>query len=1219
MPSPAEAGVAARATDAGSWRRARPWLLAAVAAAVLSAATSTLPLAVSTRLALQDGLQMAAAAAACWACIAAGRDATGNPRRGWFLLGAGAGAWTVGQAIWSWYEVGLGVPVPFPGWADAAYLALYPFAILGILLLTRVSGHGWVTSLAIVVDAVISALAVSLLAWPLLLHGAFHEAAGGVGAYVTIAYPLADIVLLALVGGILMRAGGSWRSALGLAYAAFWFILLADLGYATGIFEGTYATGRLSDAGWSIGFLVLAAAARAPLPAPVRPSEQSAYLRVVGHVLPIVAILVGLAAAALAVHRGVQDFPPWRLGLATLFVAAALRQALAGLEYVAVQRQGEAAQTDYKRLFDNMTEGVAHGRIRWRGEQATDFVYLGVNPRFRALTGLGEVVGRLESEVIPGFAQDNAELLDLLARVARGGPPERVEKEVPGLGRWFSITAYGAGHDEFVAIFDDITARKATEKRLLFQAHLLDSVGQAVVATDTSGRITYWGPGAVALYGWEAAEVLGRPVIEVTPSETSKDEAAEIFAKLAAGRSWSGEIVLRRKDGSAFTALVHDTPMFEDGRLTGIVGISQDISPTKRLQSRLDFKAHLLANVSQAVIATDLAGNVTYWNIAAERLFGWTRDAAMGRPITEFWGETLTQRRGAEAGILATGDYAMRRKDGSQVLVNMGTSPLLARGGGLQGFIAICQDVTAQRAIQEDYRKVVQGSPAGIFQASPTGQILFANPAFVSITGYGSLEELRTAVAEGMRLCQDPADQQRLQELLARDGHVDRFEFQRTHRDGSLRWLILDGKTGTDVGGAPILEGFVRDVTEIRRSAQALRESEAGLREAQDMAHIGAWDLDLASGVATWSEEMYRLFNRDPATFTPTYAASLQAIHPDDRDLVDRTFQEAVATHRPYALDHRILLLDGTVRHVSEQARISYDAAGRPVRAWGTAQDITERKHAEDARRAGEAKDLEVKRLDDLNKMRMEFLNTAAHDLMTPLTPLKLQMATLRRSGSLDADQARSLEIMDRSVLRFQALVEDMLEAARLQAGKLQLRRADVPLAPMVQEAAASFEGAALQGQLQVELDVSTDARVDVDRMKCMQVLVNLVSNAVKYTPAGGHVRIRIIVTLTEAIVEIADDGLGMSPEQLGQLFKPFVRLHAEIQGAAKGTGLGLYICKGIVEQHGGRLWAESAGPGHGSTFHVAWPLAKTGVATGAVGTDKESGLGASAKDGRPS
>lgn len=407
--------------------------------------------------------------------------------------------------------------------------------------------------------------------------------------------------------------------------------------------------------------------------------------------------------------------------------------------------------------------------------------------------------------------------------------------------------------------------------------------------------------------------------------------------------------------------------------------------------------------------------------------------------------------------------------------------------------------------------------------------------------------------------------------------------------------IFLAGTAVASIGAVlRILEGKRAVAAEgSRDAAQANgRALVADLREAQAIAHIGNWELDVASGMGKWSPEMYNLFGRDPATFSPTYTTSFESIHPDDRAAVDAEFQACIEQRRAFDMDHRIVQADGSVRFVNERARFEYGPDGQPLRASGTTQDITDRKQAEDARLEVIRKEAEVGRLQELARMRMEFLNAAAHDLKTPLTPLRLQMATLRTWGGLDGERLKGVALMERNVTRLQTLVDDMLDAARLQSGRLHLRRQDVALGPLVEEATLAFQEPARQRDLSLHLEPPPPVQVDADPAKSMQVLMNLVSNAVKYTPPGGQVKVRVDDRGHDALVAVQDNGLGLTPEQLDCLFQPFVRLHEDQAGVAKGTGLGLYISKGIMEEHGGRVWAESAGLGRGATFMASWPRA---------------------------
>lgn len=245
-------------------------------------------------------------------------------------------------------------------------------------------------------------------------------------------------------------------------------------------------------------------------------------------------------------------------------------------------------------------------------------------------------------------------------------------------------------------------------------------------------------------------------------------------------------------------------------------------------------------------------------------------------------------------------------------------------------------------------------------------------------------------------------------------------------------------------------------------------------------------------------------------------------------------------------------------------------------------------------RRRAEAAETEAGRLRELNEMRMQFINTAAHDLRTPLTPLKLAMSTLRLEGQ-EAKRPERLDMMQRSVARFELLIEDMLDASRLQAGRLTLKRVPVDLDALVREALESFQDAAKKGGLVFDATGVLPARIDADPLKASQVVMNILSNAVKYTPPGGKVTLSLQEGSQDVTLRVQDTGLGMTPEQMSRLFQPFVRLHEGQPGVPKGTGLGLYITKGIVEAHGGRLTVQSDGPGRGSTFTVAWPLAGAG------------------------
>ncbi|MBI2076941.1 MAG: HAMP domain-containing histidine kinase [Euryarchaeota archaeon] len=235
-------------------------------------------------------------------------------------------------------------------------------------------------------------------------------------------------------------------------------------------------------------------------------------------------------------------------------------------------------------------------------------------------------------------------------------------------------------------------------------------------------------------------------------------------------------------------------------------------------------------------------------------------------------------------------------------------------------------------------------------------------------------------------------------------------------------------------------------------------------------------------------------------------------------------------------------------------------------------------------------KQREVDRLNELNEFKSTFLNMAAHELGTPLTPLKLQVHLLKSDTErMTPEQRQGIQILDRNINRLHQLVKDMMDSARLQASRLGLKPQDVDLSAIVVESVEPFRHAAAQAN--VAIDVGTlppiPMRIDPDRMT--QVVVNLVSNALKFTPAGGRVVVQTRTADGTAYIEVADTGAGMTEAQMERLFTPFTQVH-DVRGRS-GTGLGLYISRGIVELHGGRISVASRGKGLGSTFTVHLPL----------------------------
>ncbi|HET6398120.1 MAG TPA: HAMP domain-containing sensor histidine kinase, partial [Candidatus Thermoplasmatota archaeon] len=240
----------------------------------------------------------------------------------------------------------------------------------------------------------------------------------------------------------------------------------------------------------------------------------------------------------------------------------------------------------------------------------------------------------------------------------------------------------------------------------------------------------------------------------------------------------------------------------------------------------------------------------------------------------------------------------------------------------------------------------------------------------------------------------------------------------------------------------------------------------------------------------------------------------------------------------------------------------------------------------DDLERADAKRRREVDAMRELDRLKTRFVNMAAHELGTPLTPIALQTHLLATTCSdLHPPQRRALAIVQRNVARMRRLVADLLDVARLENKELRLAREPVDLAALVLEAVETFDHQAERRG--VQLTCRTEAvSVMGDGGRLAQVLDNLLGNALKVTPEGGRIHVELRRQGERAELHVQDTGIGLTAQQIAQLFRPFAQAHANVEG----TGLGLFITRGIVERHGGLITCQSPGAGRGATFVVTLP-----------------------------
>lgn len=535
---------------------------------------------------------------------------------------------------------------------------------------------------------------------------------------------------------------------------------------------------------------------------------------------------------------------------------------------------------------------------------------------------------------------------------------------------------------------------------------------------------------------------------------------------------------------------------------------------------------------------------------------------------------------------------------------------------------------TTLRESQLQYQSVVDHVEEVIFQTDAEGHWTFLNPAWTRITGFKLQESLGVPFLEFVH----PDDRQRNYELflplIERKKDVCHHEIRYLTRDGGFCWIEVQARLTLSPDGTMIgTSGTLTDVTARKRAEIALHEAnemlerrvaertqklhEAELRyrtlveQIPAIIYISA--LDQTMNIRYVSPQIELFLGYTPEEWVANPGIWLACIHPDDREHMRAEAARARADGMFKACEYRLIARDGRVVWFRDEGVVIADAAGQALYTQGVMLDITTRKAAEAALVEERAQLAErvVERTAELShanaelaraaRLKDEFLASMSHELRTPLNTILGMAESLQEQlyGPLTADQAEAVRSVEESGRHLLALINDILDLSKVEAGKLKLDLDLVDLEGVCQASLRMIKQSAQQKRLNVSSRIE-DAIPPLlgDSRRLKQILVNLLNNAVKFTPEGGSIGLEV---QADAVVQVVyfvvwDTGIGIDTSDLKRLFKPFVQLDSRLSRQYAGTGLGLALVQRMVELHGGSVTVTST-PGQGSRFTIALPI----------------------------
>jgi PAS domain S-box-containing protein len=528
--------------------------------------------------------------------------------------------------------------------------------------------------------------------------------------------------------------------------------------------------------------------------------------------------------------------------------------------------------------------------------------------------------------------------------------------------------------------------RKRSEEAMkllnIYNRSLIEASLDPLVTIGRDGKITDVNVATELVTGYSRNYLIGTDFSDYfTESEEARKGYQQVFRNSEV-RDYP--LWIHHKDGH-ITPVLYNASVYRDknDEVIGVFAAARDITEIQKAEEKIKTLANAVESSEDAIITKSLDGIITSWNKGAEQVYGYTAKEIIGKCISILEPENLKGEVQRLSEKIKQGkkiqhyETSRVRKDGTIINISVALSPIFDATGKLTAISAIARDITESKKAEETIRlsniynrSLIEASLDPLVTIGPDGKITDVNVATELITGYSRNKLIGTDFSDYFT---EPEKARTGYQRVFRDGEVRDYPLWIHHKDGHITPVLYNASVYKDENDKVIgvfaaardiierkkaeealkrahenLEEKVKERTvELEKAYNSLKESENGLAEAQKMSHIGNWEWDIVTDKAYWSDEMYRIFGRNPQELAPVYNEFLNYIHPDDRDYLDSILKKAVKGET-YSIDYRVVLADGEERIIHMQSEFIFDEKNIPVKIKGIIQDITEHKKAEE-------------------------------------------------------------------------------------------------------------------------------------------------------------------------------------------------------------------------------------------------------------------------------
>ena len=945
----------------------------------------------------------------------------------------------------------------------------------------------------------------------------------------------------------------------------------------------------------------------------------------------------------------------------------------------------QQSESKYRELVQNANSVI----IRWKRDGTLTFF----NEYAQKFFGYSadEVIGKSVNILMPEQGSTGGDLTGLVQDIVNH--PERYVNNInenilrDGSRVWMVWTNKPVFDQEgevleILAVASDITERERTEEELRRNRQWLEitlsSIGDAVIATDASGKVTFLNPIAAQMTGWRLEEALRQPiqsVFQVINEKTRKPAGNIVERVLLEGNivNLANHTSLITRDGREIPIEDSAAPIRDrEGGVSGVVLVFHDVAEKRRAREALReseerlrlFIGHAPASLAMFDRSMRYLSASRRWltehNLEQADLTGLSHYEVFPE-IPEYWKEV--HRRGLAGETVRADADRLDLADGSVQWLRWEVLPWRDAAGDVAGIVISSEDITEVKKQEEELRRLnrllraLSNTNQAAIHAEDVSDFLDAvcrvivedcgHPMVwigfaeddenktvkpVAQAGFeeGYLETIKitwsdtelgrgptgTAIRTGTPdVCWNMLTETRMRpwrEQAIKRGYASSVALPLKIGGQTSGVLTIYSREPGSFSGdevkllAELADDLAYGITVLRlrlahqQSEQKLRENRSQLDLALRSAGMGTWHWDITENRRYFDDQACYLLGIDPTTFSGAAEEVFKVLHPDDRETVWEALARTLERDVPYVTEYRVTWPDGGVHYIAARGKLVRDDEGRAVRLNGLIWDISERRQMEEELRKSRD-DLELRvgertaelsatvaRLELVNAELQEFAFVASHDLQEPLRKIQTfcDMAKKRCAPVLDITSQQYLDRVINSASRMRQLLSDLLQFSRVAAKPEPFEKID--LVKIVREAADVFEKTVKNtGAL---VDIESMPAIEADESQMLRLFQNLIGNALKFR-SNGIPKVKVygkLVARGLCEILIEDNGIGFDQQFAELIFKPFQRLHN--RNEYEGTGMGLAICRKIIERHGGSIRARSE-PGKGSTFIIRLPV----------------------------